>query len=153
MSDSRTRIWFSLFVLAVFVAGVAAGALVGRRMDVRPGPERPFFIPGPGPGRGGPPPPEALIDRLDEELQLSDDQRSRIQKIFDARREPLERVRREMRDRMEREQNELQAEIRAVLTSEQQPKFDKWLEQDRARSRRGRGRGGPFGPPGAGTPR
>lgn len=153
MSDNRTRIWFSLFVLAVFVAGLAAGVLIGRRTDTRPGLERPFFGMGPGAGRGGPPPPEALIDRLDEELQLTDDQRSRIQTIFDTRREPLERVRREMRDRMEREQNELQAEIRSVLTPEQQPKFDKWLEQDRARGRgRGRGRGGPFGPPG-GPPR
>lgn len=158
MSDNRTRIWFALFVLAVFCVGLAAGAIVGGRLGPLPpefdGP--PFAGPGgrrggpPGPGGpGGPPPPGRLIDRLDRELQLTDDQKAAIQKIFEARREPLERAQREMRERMDREQRELQADIRTVLTTDQQPKFDKWLEADRERGRgRGRGRGGPFGPPG-----
>jgi Spy/CpxP family protein refolding chaperone len=149
MSDSRTRIWFALFVLAVFCAGVAAGAIVGRRFAPPPRFEGTGFG-GPG-GRSGRPPSAArLIDRLDRELQLTDEQRASIQKIFEARREPLERAQREMRNRMEQEQRELQAEIRKVLTPEQQPKFDRWLEEDRARGR-GR-RGGPFGPPGERSP-
>jgi Spy/CpxP family protein refolding chaperone len=146
MADNRTRVWFSLFVLAVFVVGMAAGMMIGRRLEPPERPPRPPFG-GRGPGPGGPP-PRALIDRLDQELDLSREQRSSIQKIFEGRREPLERARREMRERMDREQGELQAEIRKVLTPEQQPKFDDWLERDRERGRgRGRGRGGPFGPP------
>lgn len=153
MVDNRTRIWFSLFVLAVFVAGMGAGILVGRRMNPGPlfGPPPPFEGRGGRGGPPGPPPPDALIDRLDRDLGLTADQRSAIQKIFETRREPLERVRREMRDRMDQEQRELQAEIRKVLSPEQQPRFDEWLERDRERGRgrggRGRGRGGPFGPP------
>ncbi len=149
MSDSHTRIWFALFVLAVFCVGLAAGAIVGRRFG---SPARAFDGPGfvgPGgraPGMGRPPSPARLIDRLDRELQLTDEQRAGIQKIFEARRERLEGVQRDMRSRMDQEQRELQAEIRKVLTPEQQPKFDKWLEEDRSRGR-GR-RGGPFGPPG-----
>ena len=148
MSDSRTRVWFSLFVLAVFCVGLAAGAILGRRFapPQRAGDAPGFMGPG-GRGPGGrPPSPARLIDRLDRELQLTDEQRASIQTILEARREPLERVQREVRSRMEQEQREFQAEIRKVLTAEQQPKFDRWLEQDRSRGR-GR-RGGPFGPPG-----
>jgi Spy/CpxP family protein refolding chaperone len=142
MSDSRARIWFALFVLAVFAAGLAAGVMVGWRLAPQSRFEgRGFDGPGDrGPGSGRPPSPARLIDRLDRELDLTDEQRTRLQQIFEARREPLERTQREMRDRMEREQRELQAEIRTVLTAEQQPKFDRWLEQDRGRGRGRRGR-------------
>jgi Spy/CpxP family protein refolding chaperone len=156
MSDNRARIWFALFVLAVFCVGMAAGALVGRRMGSAPseleGP--PFAGPGGrrgGPGPGGPagPSPARLIDRLDRELQLTDEQKAGIQEVFEARREPLERAQREMRERMAREQRELQAEIRKVLTADQQPRFDRWLEEGRERGRgRGRGFGAPGAPPG-----
>ena len=40
MFDNRPRIWFSLFVLAVFCVGLASGVLLGRRMVGPPG--RPF---------------------------------------------------------------------------------------------------------------
>jgi Spy/CpxP family protein refolding chaperone len=141
MSDSRARIWFALFVLAIFTVGLAAGLMIGWRLAPEPprldGPG--FAGPG-GRGRGGPPPPARLIDSLDRELDLTDAQRVAVEQIFETRREPLERAQREMRDRMEREQRELRAEIRKVLTPEQQPKFDRWLEQDRGRGRGRRGR-------------
>ncbi len=150
MSDNRARVWFALFALAVFCAGAAAGAIVTWRF----GPQRAnvawqLRAPDgrgrpPGPGR---PDPGRLIDRLDRELELTDDQETAIRKIFDTRREPLERAQREMRARMEQEQRELTDEIRKVLTPGQQPKFDRWLEQERGRGR-GRGRGAPFGAPG-----
>jgi Spy/CpxP family protein refolding chaperone len=157
MSDNRTRVWFALFVLAVFCVGMAAGTLVGRRLGLPPSDVEGPPLAGPGGRRGGAGPsgpsgasPARLIDRLDRELQLTDEQKAGIQKVFEARREPLERAQREMRERMDREQRELQAEIRKVLTAEQQPKFDRWLEEDRERSRgRGRGRGRGLGPPGA----
>lgn len=152
MSDNHTRLWFALFVLAVFCVGLAAGAIVGRRIGPPPsqveGP--PFAGPGGrrgGPGPGGPGSPGRLIDRLDRALQLTEEQKAGIQRVFEARREPLERAQREMRERMDQEQRALQAEIRKVLTEEQLPKFDKWLEADRERGR-GRGRGRGFGPPG-----
>jgi hypothetical protein len=33
MSDNKIRIWFSLFVLAVFCVGLAGGVLIGRRLS------------------------------------------------------------------------------------------------------------------------
>lgn len=142
MSDSRSRIWFALFVLAVFCVGLAAGAIVGRRYG---GPARAFDGPGfggpagRGPGAGRPSSAGRLIDRLDRGIELTGDQRIAIQKIFEARRERLEAVQRDMRGRMDQEQRELQAEIRKVLTPEQLPKFEKWLEEDRTRGRGRRG--------------
>lgn len=136
MSDSRTRVWFSLFVLAVFCVGLALGLVIGRRM-MPPPPRGPMFMsqgPGPGGARGGP--PGMLIERLDRELQLTADQKTRVKAIFDERRSRLETVQREVLARAEEEQRELRAEVRKVLTPEQQQRFDRWLEQQP----RGRGR-------------
>ena len=48
MSDSRVRIWFSLFVLVVFCVGLAGGVLVDRAMARRAYVERGFDRPAGG---------------------------------------------------------------------------------------------------------
>jgi hypothetical protein len=146
MSDSRTRIWFSLFVLAVFCVGLASGLVLGRRMGPPP-PPRGAMLGGAGPF--GPPPgrpgqPGMLLDRLERDLRLTTDQRAKLEPVFAARRVRLEAVQRDVVGRAEQEQKELQAEIRKVLTAEQLPLFDRWLE-DAPRGRRGRGPGPGFG--------
>ena len=80
-----------------------------------------------------------LIEQLDRELHLTDEQKVRVQSIFDGRRPHLEAIQREMATRASDEQRELQAEIRKVLTPDQQVRFDQWLEQQ-PRGRRGRPR-------------
>jgi Spy/CpxP family protein refolding chaperone len=139
MSDSRTRIWFSLFVLAVFCVGLATGLLIGRRMGEPPPPRRgPGFANGPmgpPPGPGGLP-PGRLLDRLERDLDLTAEQKATLEPILNARRKRLEDVHESVVARAEQEQRELQAEIRKVLTPEQQKRFDRWL-QDAPRGRRG----------------
>jgi Spy/CpxP family protein refolding chaperone len=135
MPDSRTRIWFSLFILAVFCVGLTLGLVLGRRMPLMP--QRPGMFMGPSGGPGGRPRGGMLIERLDRELQLTADQKTRVQAIFDGRRSHLEAVQRDIAARAEQEQRELQAEIRKVLTPDQQARFDRWLEQQ-PRGRRGR---------------
>lgn len=89
-----------------------------------------------------------MIERLDRELQLTSDQRAKVEQIFDARRKGLEAVQDEVLARAEKEQRELQAEIRKVLAPEQQQRFDKWLAETPRGRRGGRGPGmGPMGPP------
>ena len=146
MSDSRPRIWFSLFVLAVFCVGLATGVLLGRRM-VRPSagpPDRPFAdLSGPqgppGARRGGPP-PGLLLERLSRDLQLTEDQRNRIGVVLKKSRERLDALQEETHDRLETEQRELRDTIRQELTPEQQPKFDRWITENppRGPGRRGR---------------
>ena len=136
MSDSRPRIWFALFVLAVFCVGLASGVLLERHaigLPPRP-PDRPFGeLPGaqgpPGARRGGPP-PGILIERLSRDLQLTEDQRTRIGVVLKTSREHLDGLQQETHDRLETEQRELRDKIRQELTPEQQPKFDRWITEN-----------------------
>jgi hypothetical protein len=144
MSDSRARIWFALFVLAVFCLGGAAGFVIGRHVPPRfrggelaPlfGEEREFGRAG-GPGRGGPfgrglggppPLPSGLVNRLTSELQLDATQQEQVKKVLDERRDRLEQVHREARERFGKEQRDLHDAIRTILRPDQQQKFDSFL--------------------------
>jgi hypothetical protein len=148
VSDSRARIWFSLFVLAVFCLGGAGGFFLGRHVAPRPrsgdltplfGDAREFGRPG-GPGRGGPAPfgrlggpplPPDLVNRLASELQLDGTQQDQVKKILDERRDRFEQVHREARESFGKEQRDLHVAIRAVLRPDQQQKFDKFLDRRR----------------------
>lgn len=145
VSDSRARIWFALFVLAVFCLGGAGGFFVGRHMPPpRPGGPGLFGGPG-GPGRGlgrggppfargpgGPPPlPPDLANRLASELQLDQAQQDQVKRILDDRRDRFQQVHREARERFDKEQKDLHVAIRAVLKPDQQEKFDRFLERRR----------------------
>jgi hypothetical protein len=151
MSDSRPRIWFSLFVLAVFCVGLAAGVLLGRRMVGPPGRAFGDFGGPPGlpGGRRGGPPPGILLDRLSRELSLTEDQRTRIDVVLKTSREHLDRLQQETHNRLENEQHALRDEIRTLLTPEQQQRFDRWIEENppRGPGRRGRGDRPPGGLP------
>jgi Spy/CpxP family protein refolding chaperone len=150
MSDNRIRIWFSLFVLAVFCVGLAGGVLIGRRLagdrvlvrgGFRPPPGGDFRGPM-GERMGGAPLAGRLLERLTRELDLTDDQRSKVEAVLTARRSRLDALQQDVRAKFEAEQDSLRTEIRAVLTPEQQQKFDEREKELRARF----GRRGPPAP-------
>lgn len=145
MPDSRIRVWFAVFVLVVFCTGLAGGIVIGRRMGppgARVGP--PFGrIFG---GDGEPQRQQRLIDRLSQELQLSSEQQTKVDAILSERRARLEQINRDVIARAEGERRDMQAEIRKVLTPEQQQRFDRWLAEN-PRGPFGRGRRGGYGPP------
>jgi Spy/CpxP family protein refolding chaperone len=146
MSDNRTRVWFSLFVLAVFCVGLAGGVLIGRRLLPRAAFDRSFRPPpgdfrGPmGEGRGGAPPPGRLVERLSRDLELTADQKTKIEAILASRRPRLDALQQDARANFDAEQQGLRDEIRTVLTPDQQKKFDE-------REKELRGRFGRRGPP------
>ncbi len=153
MSDNRARIWFSLFVLAVFCVGGASGFVLGRRAPLFDGPPGAAFDPAPenrpprppfgvgrrggppgvfGRGSGGPPPlPPDLINRLTTELQLDQGQQDAIKKILDEHRAHLDAIHRDARGRFDKEQEELQDAVRGVLHPDQQDRFQRFLERRR----------------------
>ena len=149
MSGSRVRIWFSLFVLAVFCVGLAGGVLVDRAITRRAyfargldrgsrGPME-FGPGGSGSRRGGGPPPRLLVDRLTKDLSLTPEQQTKIEEVLTASRTRVETLQRDVRERFEAEQHSLREEIRKILTPEQQQKFDQ--------NEKERGRFGRRGPP------
>lgn len=151
MSDNRVRVWFALFVLAVFCLGGTGGFILGRHLppfadgpagapvadDRRPPAGGPGPIPG-GPrfgrGRGGLgvpagpaglPPPVAA--QLADDLQLDAAQRAQFRKVLDDHRTKFEQVHREARERFDAEQRELFAAIRTLLRPDQAQRLDRFI--------------------------
>ena len=153
MSDMSTRLWAGLFVLVVFVAGLAAGVVV--RPWLGPGPMRGF-----GPrGMVGRPAPdrmtERLLERISAEIDLTPEQDRGLRAVFDGRQQRLREINKEVRDRFETQQAQMNAEIAAILTPEQMEIFQNEILSMRReggrrgpRGRGGRGRGLPRGGPG-----
>jgi Spy/CpxP family protein refolding chaperone len=148
MSDNRIRIWFSLFVLAVFCVGLAGGVLIGRRVAFDRAAVRGFRPPPPGADFRGPlgermggPPSGRLLERLTRELDLTADQRAKIEGVLTTRRPRLDALQQEVRAKFDAEQESLRNDIRAVLTPAQQQKFDEREKEMRSRF------GGRRGPP------
>ena len=95
-----------------------------------------------GLARTGGGPPGNRIEMLAERLQLSEDQKTKVQEIFNDTREQVRAVRRESEPKMDEIRRQADGRLQTVLTPEQWEKFQS--VRDEFRSRRG-GRGGPRG--------
>ena len=121
MTERRVALWFALFAVIVFAAGLASGLLLDRVAG------RSRLLPAWAGMRGGPN-PARLADRLTRELALTPEQSARLRDIFDRRRDRVRQMHRDLRaearHRFEQEQASLRQEIQGVLTPDQQAKFD-----------------------------
>jgi Spy/CpxP family protein refolding chaperone len=106
----------------IFVLGFTAGILA---LNVYRGWAR-----GGGPGN--------RIDELSQRLNLTAEQKTKVQEIFGDTREQLRAVRRETEPRMEEIRRQADGRLQTVLTPEQWQQFQKIRDE---RQRRGRGRG------------
>ncbi len=145
MNRTSMRLWAGLFVLVVFSGGLAAGFAVRPWLD--PEPTRGFR------GRGGPPPrsvrmTERLLDRLDADLELSDEQRGRLREVFEIRRSRFRELEAGVREQFEAERAQMNAEIAAILTAEQMAVFESRIVRMRRDRRDRRGLEGGRGPRG-----
>lgn len=143
---SRAAHWKAALVLALVLAsGIGLGIAIDRAFLAR---------------RGALPPGEFMspwrMGRMLARLDLTPEQRARVDSILALRRQDLSRVREDVRPELERIRIATEADVRAVLTPEQARRFDRHLERirrfgrpgwDRDPGERG-GRG--FGPPGPG---
>ncbi len=90
---------------------------------------------GGGGGRGGMGNPEQMVQRLDEAVQLTAEQKTKITAIYAKSREKMQALPEDQRMEKGREiMAAVRTEVRAVLTAEQQKKFDEMTP--------GRGQGG-----------
>ena len=85
--------------------------------------------------RGG---PGNRIDELAERLQLSADQKTKVQEIFSDTRDQLRAARQEMEPRMAEIRREADGRLQTVLTPEQWEKFQR-IREERQRRRGPRG--------------
>lgn len=106
----------------IFVLGFTAGILA---LNVYRGWAR-----GGGPGN--------RIDELSQRLNLTAEQKTKVQEIFGDTREQLRAVRRETEPRMAEIRRQADGRLQTVLTPEQWQQFQKIRDE---RQRRGRGRG------------
>ena len=67
---------------------------------------------------------EKMLSRFNEKLSLTPDQRDRVAFILAQKRSKIDALRQEMRPKFEEIRNGTRAEIRVMLTPEQQAKFD-----------------------------
>jgi Spy/CpxP family protein refolding chaperone len=76
------------------------------------------------------------MEELSERLQLTADQKTKVQEIFGDTREQIRGVRREMEPRINEIRRQADGRLQTVLTPEQWQQFQKLREE---RQRRGRG--------------
>jgi Spy/CpxP family protein refolding chaperone len=120
---SRNRWQVQLAALIIFVLGFTAGILA---LNVYRGWAR----------------PGNRFEELSERLQLTADQKTKVQQIFSDTREQLRAVYQETEPRVEEIRRQADGRLQTVLTPEQWQRFQRLREE---RRRRGRGPRGPDG--------
>jgi Spy/CpxP family protein refolding chaperone len=147
---NRTHVWFAVFVVILFAAGVASGVALDRGMGwglhrgggFRSGPGGPGGPGGRGMGSGGRgngqggPATETFVNELDQALTLTADQKTKISAIIDASRPRLRALQEDASNKFTDEQQAVTQEISKVLTPDQAKKLEELQKKPR---------GGPFG--------
>lgn len=128
MALTKSRIWFAVFMLIVFLIGLGTGMAIDRYAASGRRAARGFG------GMGSGPRPAVVAERMSRELDLSDTQQQQLEEVFERGAGRFERFRRENRQRFVALSQQLSAEVEAILTPEQREQF---RELRRSRQRRG----------------
>lgn len=122
---TRLKLW--LAVAAVFVLGCATGASLDSFYRLRAGAAR-------GESRGGKRDPNHMFEKMRRELELDERQATEVRKILDETRNEYRTLRSETRPRFDAVRQSARTRIRALLTPEQQQRFDaRVVELDKRR--------------------
>lgn len=112
---TRLKVWLVLVV--VFVLGSITGAALTGLYRSRSGSARPERN------------PHERFEKMRSELNLNDEQTKAISAILDEARNEYRALRGELRPRFEEPRQKARARIRALLSPEQQQKFDAIVAQ------------------------
>jgi Spy/CpxP family protein refolding chaperone len=138
----------AVLLLVVFVSGALVGAAGMRVLDGRDPGDRVEDVPLGNRGDRRPRPPRVpggrFMEALGERLDLTDAQQEEIETILEGRQRQAQRVFESIGPRMRASIDSMEAEIRAVLTEEQQAAYADLLAESRGRE----GWDGRRGPPG-----
>lgn len=132
-ANRNTRRAFAL-VLLVFVLGVALGALTaylaaGRVWGARP------------PGESHREKRARMVEQLSRDLNLTADQRRQLEAILNDMGSKYQALHEQMAPQSEQIRRQGREQIRAILTPEQRPKFEEFMnrvDQERNKKKNGR---------------
>ena len=126
MKGSATlKLW--LAVAVVFALGCATGVFLDSAYRLRAGAAR-------NESRGGRRNPEHMFEKMRRELELDERQAAEVRKILDETRNEYRALRSEARPRFDAIRQSARTRIRALLTPEQQQRFDaRVAEKDKRR--------------------
>ena len=131
--------WMIIAISALMLIGLSAFA----QEQQAPPPGQ-----GGGQGRGGMMmSPEQRATRLAEQLSLSDDQKAKVQKIYEDAQKDMQGMQGASREDRMAKMQATNEKVKAVLTDDQKKKFDEMQQRMRDRQR-----GGPGGEGGAQKP-
>ena len=118
--QGRTKLKMWLVLVAVFVLGSVTGVALTGLYRSRAAGDRPETR------------EKAMHERFEKmrtELKLTDEQTKAVQAIIDETRNEYRALRTELRPRFEEPRQKARTRIRALLTPEQQQKFDSMIAQ------------------------
>ena len=121
-NETKNRWQVRVAAVIIFVLGFTAGILA---LNVYRG-----VLRGGGPGN--------RFDHLSERLNLTADQKTKVQQIFSDTREQLRAVRQETEPRMDEIRRQADGRLQTVLTPEQWQQFQKIRDERGRRGDRGR---------------
>lgn len=129
-SSRRARLLGIALLLATFVAGGLGGAAMTRALQATQAPPA-----------AGPPTPCERRQRILDQLDLTAEQRAQVDRILERRRAETEHFWDSAGPRLRVITDSTRAEIRALLTPEQQAEYDRLrAERKAAHQRRGEGK-------------
>ncbi len=126
-SNAKSKWQIRLAVIIIFIVGFVAGALsinIYRSKQSPSGPSRMW-------GR---------YDQMIDRLNLSPDQKSQVEAIFDDARARLMEIRRESEPRFREVRKQTDSRLQGALTPEQWEQFQQMVSELKDRGRHGRGR-------------
>ncbi|HEX8291861.1 MAG TPA: hypothetical protein VF570_08915 [Pyrinomonadaceae bacterium] len=121
---ARLKLW--LAVAVVFALGCATGAFLDSAYRLRAGAGR-------GDSRGGRHDREHMFEKMQRELELDERQSAEVRKILDETRGEYRALRAEARPRFDAIRQSARTRIRALLTPDQQRRFDARVAEKDAR--------------------
>ncbi|HJW92306.1 MAG TPA: hypothetical protein VJ901_01685 [Thermoanaerobaculia bacterium] len=112
---TKTKVVAIVVVLIAFLGGIAIGAIGDRIWLLHRGPSH----------RNAHAITERVLHKLDDELELSPEQRQRVKQILEAHAARMQQIGDTVRPQIRQEIDQNNAEIERVLTPDQRAKFDK----------------------------
>lgn len=135
MEATKARREAAILVFIVFMLGVLLGGVGNHLLGTRVLGKQPT-------GRFAPPPPsrEQVLAEFTKELELTPDQQKQLGTILDDSRAKFHALDKSLDPQRMQIRDQSRAQMRALLTPEQQPQFDAFMQRQDAQHRNGRGR-------------